>query len=31
MFDMLIPPPASNVRWVYDDPSGLPDVPAQVA
>jgi hypothetical protein len=32
MFGMLIPPPpATNVRWVYDDPSGVPEVPAQAA
>ena len=28
---ILNPPPTTNVRWVYDDPAGVPETPAQAA
>ena len=28
---MLSLPPTSNAHWVYDDPSGVPDLPNAVA
>jgi hypothetical protein len=32
MFEVLIqPPPPTIVRWVYDDPSGLPDLTTEAA
>jgi len=32
MHESLIPPiPLTNVRWVYDDPSGLPDLSTEAA
>jgi len=27
---MLSLPPKSNVHWVYDDPSGVPDLPSAI-
>jgi hypothetical protein len=27
---MFLPPPKSDPRWVYDDPSGVPETPTAV-
>lgn len=26
---ILSPPPQVRIHWLYDDPSGVPDVPAR--